>query len=84
MRRHSVSAIAPKSLLGSPSSKTRVMPSGYLGVKLRMTPTMMLALVLSVGTIDGNQFAVGVEVVFDEFARWKLGASSHRGRALAS
>ena len=44
MRRHSGSAMAPKSLLGSPSIRTRVMPSGYLVVKLRMTPTMMLAL----------------------------------------
>ena len=41
--RHSGSASAPRSLLGSPSSKTRVMPSGYLSVKLRMTPTIMLA-----------------------------------------
>ena len=44
MRRHSGSAKAPKSLLGSPKIRTRVMPSGYLVVKLRIMPTMMLAL----------------------------------------
>ena len=40
IRRHSGSAIAPKSLLGSPRIITRVMPSGYVVVKLRMTPKM--------------------------------------------
>ena len=43
IRRHSGSASAPSSLLGSPSSTTRFIPSGYLSVKLRIVPAMMLA-----------------------------------------
>jgi hypothetical protein len=43
MRRHSGSASAPMSRLGSPRTITRAMPSGCLAVKLRITPTTRLA-----------------------------------------
>jgi hypothetical protein len=43
MRRHSGSASDPISLLASPRITTRVIPSGTLAVKLRITPTTMFA-----------------------------------------
>ncbi len=53
IRRHSASASEPISRLGSPSSSTRVIPSGYAAVKLRMTPTMMFALFWPYGRSTG-------------------------------
>ena len=43
IRRHSGSATEPSAFVGSPSSTTRCMPSGWRSVKERVTPTTIPA-----------------------------------------
>ncbi len=53
--RHSGSASEPSSRLGSPSSSTRAIPSGWRAVKLRMTPAMTLAVFFPNGRSTGTR-----------------------------
>ncbi len=74
MRRHSGSAIAPRSLLGSPSSRTRVMPSGYFAGEVANHADDDVGLVLAVGgRSTGTRRSLGIEIVLDEFAGRKFG-----------
>src|SRR5918996_3367049 len=68
MRAHSGSASEPSRLLGSPSTATRVTPSGWAGVRLRTTPDDHAGAVLAWGPVDGHQPPVAVEVVLGEVA----------------
>ena len=65
--RHSGSASEPSPRVGSPSSATRSMPSGWRSVALRISPTTMLGGVRGGRPVDRDELAV-VEVVLLEVA----------------
>ena len=53
-RRHSGSASEPSERVGSPSMATRSMPSGWRSVRLRTSPTTMLASFVAAGRSTGT------------------------------
>ena len=53
-RRHSGSASEPSARVGSPSRTTRSMPSGWRSVRLRTSPTTMLAVLVAGGRSTGT------------------------------
>ena len=55
-RAHSGSASEPRPRVGSPSSATRSMPSGWRSVRLRISPTTMLALLVAGGRSTGTRW----------------------------
>ena len=55
MRTHSASVIEPMALVGSPSSATRVMPSGYLSVGVVTRPTTTPARFWPAGRSTGTR-----------------------------
>ena len=65
IRRHSGSASAPSARVGSPSSVTRSMPSGWRSVKLRSRPTTIPAGLVAGGRSTGTSRPC-VQVVLDE------------------
>ena len=68
IRRHSGSARLPSPRVGSPSSATRVMPSGtFVGV-VREQPDDEVRGVEPRFAVDRHEHAVGLEVVLDEAA----------------
>ena len=83
IRRHSGSASEPSARVGSPSSATRSMPSGWRSVKLRSRPTTMPAGLVAGGRSTGTSRPRVVEVVLDERAGGLAGAAARR-RAGAS
>ena len=67
-REHSGSDSAPSALVGSPSSTTRVMPSGWRSVGVVTTPATIAAEFLPFGRSTGTSTPAGVQVVLDEAA----------------
>ena len=67
-REHSGSDSAPSALVGSPSSTTRVTPSGCRSVGVVTTPATMPAVFCPFGRSTGTSAPVLVEVVLDEAA----------------
>ncbi len=83
-RRHSGSDTAPSALVGSPSSTTRVTPSGWRSVGVFTTPATIAAVLRPFGRSTGTSAPVVVEVVLDEASPEQGGQLVRVGRVAAA